>query len=82
MPGIGGSVFKLHYSEARHRLGDLAMRLLDRASLSLEDIDGLRSGRHIEGQLHAISITIAAGTSQIQRNIVAERILGLPKDDG
>lgn len=80
VPGIGGSVFKLHYSEVRHRLGDLAMRVLDRASLSFEDVDGLRSGRHVEGMVHAISISIAAGTSQIQRNIVAERILGLPKD--
>jgi alkylation response protein AidB-like acyl-CoA dehydrogenase len=34
----------------------------------------------MRGRIHAISLTIAAGTSQIQRNIVAERILGLPKD--
>jgi alkylation response protein AidB-like acyl-CoA dehydrogenase len=83
MPGPGGSVFKLGYSEARQRLGDLGARLLDRASLSLDDVeglDGVTSGEHMRGQIHAISLTIAAGTSQIQRNIVAERILGLPKD--
>jgi alkylation response protein AidB-like acyl-CoA dehydrogenase len=78
--GLGGSVFKLHYSETRHRLGDLAMRILDRASLSMEDVGELASGRHVEGEIHAISISIAAGTSQIQRNIVAERMLGLPRE--
>ena len=78
--GLGGSVFKLHYAETRHRLGDLAMRVLDRASLSLEDVGELASGRHVRGELHAISISIAAGTSQIQRNIIAERLLGLPRE--
>ena len=72
-PGLGGSVFKLHYSEARHRLGDLSLEILGRAGLTLDD-------PHVRGWLHAMSITIAAGTSQIQRNIVGERILGLPKE--
>jgi alkylation response protein AidB-like acyl-CoA dehydrogenase len=73
VPGVGGSVFKLHYSETRHRLGELAMRVLERDGLSLDN-------KHVQGQIHATSITIAAGTSQIQRNIVAERVLGLPKE--
>jgi alkylation response protein AidB-like acyl-CoA dehydrogenase len=73
VPGLGGSVFKLYYTEARHRLGDLAMRILGRNVLELED-------EHVRSWLHAMSMTIAAGTSQIQRNIVAERILGLPKE--
>jgi alkylation response protein AidB-like acyl-CoA dehydrogenase len=80
VPGLGGSVFKLAYSEARHRLGDLAMRLLDRAALSLDDVDGIPGGVHVERWMNAMSLTIAAGTSQIQRNIVGERILGLPKE--
>jgi alkylation response protein AidB-like acyl-CoA dehydrogenase len=75
VPGPGGSVFKLHYSEVRHRMGDLAMRLLDRASITLDD----EASQHVRGWMHAMSLTIAAGTSQIQRNIVAERVLGLPK---
>jgi alkylation response protein AidB-like acyl-CoA dehydrogenase len=84
VPGIGGSVFKLSYSEHAQALSDLAMEVLDRAALSgdpLEGPDGLALGN--DEQLHtwfkSISLTIAAGTSQVQRNIVAERILGLPK---
>ena len=80
MPGIGGSVFKLAYAEYRHRLGDLAMELLDEAGMALEDVDDLPTSQHVRQWLHAISISIAAGTSQIQRNIVGERILGLPKE--
>jgi alkylation response protein AidB-like acyl-CoA dehydrogenase len=76
VPGPGGSVFKLHYSEVRHKMGDLALRILDRASITLGDDE---TTEHVRGWMHAMSLTIAAGTSQIQRNIVAERVLGLPK---
>ena len=78
--GVGGNVFKLAYADLRQRLGELALRLLERASLSLDDLDALPSGRHVQGRIHGISISIAAGTSQVQKNIVAERVLGLPKD--
>jgi alkylation response protein AidB-like acyl-CoA dehydrogenase len=80
VPGLGGSVFKLAYTELRSRLGDLAMKLLDRAALSLDDVGSLESGIHVERWMNAMSLTIAAGTSQIQRNIVGERLLGLPKE--
>jgi hypothetical protein len=73
VPGVGGSVFKLHYSEARKRMGTLAMEVLGPEAVDL-------SHPQVDGQIHAVSLTIAAGTSQIQRNIVGERILGLPKE--
>jgi alkylation response protein AidB-like acyl-CoA dehydrogenase len=78
VPGVGASVVKLYYSELIQRIGDLALRVLDRAALSLDDVyDG--SGHFVEERLRVLALTIAAGSSQIQRNIVAERILGLPK---
>lgn len=86
IPGVGGSVFKLSFSEQAQALSNMAVELLNRAALSaapLEGTDGAGSLGNDE-QLHAwfksISLTIAAGTSQVQRNIVAERVLGLPKE--
>lgn len=78
-PGLMGSVFKLDYAETRKRMGRAALRVLGRAGLTLADLDDLPAGRHIAGWIHAMSISIAAGTSQIQRDIIGERLLGLPK---
>nr|WSX51284.1 acyl-CoA dehydrogenase [Streptomyces sp. NBC_00974] len=72
VPGTGGSVFKLAYSHARQELYDTAAEVLGAGALSLDEEWTL-------DRLSSLSYTIAAGTSQIQQNIVAERILGLPK---
>jgi len=86
VPGIGGTVFKLAYTETRQRLGEFSLSLLGRAGLAADDVVGLDglgvlpAATMVEDWLRGISLTIAAGTSQIQRNIVGERILGLPKE--
>ncbi|WP_234541720.1 acyl-CoA dehydrogenase family protein [Streptomyces sp. R39] len=72
VPGVGGSVFKLRYSHARQELYDVAAAVLGPDALDLDR-------PWVLDRLSSLSYTIAAGTSQIQRNIVAERILGLPK---
>jgi alkylation response protein AidB-like acyl-CoA dehydrogenase len=81
-PGVGGSVFKLAYHETRERMGDVAYRVLGRARLALGDPTGLSARHldHVHQRLYALSLSIAAGTAQIQRNIVGERLLGLPKE--
>ncbi|WP_433401773.1 acyl-CoA dehydrogenase family protein [Streptomyces sp. CA-146814] len=73
VPGVGGSVFKLRYSGVRQELYEAAAEVLGGADAF--DLDR----EWALGRLSSLSYTIAAGTSQIQRNIVAERILGLPK---
>ncbi|HEX6422123.1 MAG TPA: acyl-CoA dehydrogenase family protein [Acidimicrobiales bacterium] len=81
-PGVGGSVFKLAYHETREHMGEVALRVLGRARLALDDPTG-RSARHLDHvhqRLYALSLSIAAGTAQIQRNIVGERLLGLPRE--
>lgn len=80
VPGLGGSAVKLYYSELCQRICELGMEILGRASLSRSDV-GDRPARKVLGKaLQSLSLTIAAGTSQIQRNIIGERILGLPKE--
>jgi hypothetical protein len=85
VPGIGGSVYKLGLSELRQRIGEFGMDLIDGAGLSWDGLDGLDglgpigNAELVNTWVHGFSRTIAAGTSQIQRNIIAERILGLPK---
>ncbi len=72
-PGPGALMFKLAYSDARDRLGELSMEVLGRAGLDVSDY-------RVEERLRTLSLPIAAGTSQIQRNIIGERLLGLPKE--
>lgn len=80
VPGLGGAAVKLLYAELDQRLGDLAIRVLGRGGLSRDDVAGLPNKRFLASALKSLNLTIAAGTSQIARNIIAERILGLPKE--
>lgn len=80
VPGLGGSALKLVYTELYQRVAELGVRVLGRAGLARDDIAGLPTYHFVFSAMQSLSLTIAAGTSQIQRNIIAERILGLPKD--
>ncbi|MFJ6725873.1 acyl-CoA dehydrogenase family protein [Streptomyces sp. NPDC091281] len=72
VPGAAGSLFKLRYSQARQDLYDAAAEVLGDAALDLDR-------PWVADRLASLAYTIAAGTSQIQRDIVGERLLGLPK---
>jgi len=71
--GLGGMIIKLAYSEARDRLCELSMRVLERGGFDVHNF-------YVEERLRTLSLPIAAGTSQIQRNIIGERVLGLPRE--
>jgi alkylation response protein AidB-like acyl-CoA dehydrogenase len=78
VPGPEGSIAKLHWSESNQRLGKLALDVLGvRAQLDDDDADW--SGFWQYQQLRSRGNTIEAGTSEILRNIIAERVLGLPR---
>jgi len=80
VPGTGASALKLRVGEAFQELADVGLRVLGRGVLAIEDIDGMHSARVIEEYLRGFGLTIGGGTSQIQRNIIAERVLGLPRE--
>ncbi|NIH80803.1 acyl-CoA dehydrogenase family protein [Amycolatopsis viridis] len=70
--GAHGSVNKLFWSQLDVGLHEVALDLLGPES-------ELRDEPWLDGYLFSLSGPIYAGTNEIQRNIVAERLLGLPK---
>jgi alkylation response protein AidB-like acyl-CoA dehydrogenase len=80
MPGVGGSALKLAFTELNQRVYEMGTRLMGRAGLARDAVGGLPNGRVVDKFLNTLSLTIAAGSSQIQRNIISERILGMPRE--
>jgi hypothetical protein len=80
VPGPGASAVKLFYSDLYQQVGELGMRVLGRAALCRSDVEDLPCALVLRRALQSLSLTIAAGSSQIQRNIIGERILGLPRE--
>ncbi len=75
IPGPEGSTLKLYWSEMNQRTQQTAQEILGPYG-QLKDFDG---GLWEYAYLRSRGNTIEAGTSEIQRNIIAERVLGLPK---
>jgi alkylation response protein AidB-like acyl-CoA dehydrogenase len=74
-PGPEGSIQKLYWSELNQRNAQIAMEVLGPYALET-DFD---NGRWTYNYLRSRGNTIEAGTSEVQRNIIAQRVLGLPR---
>jgi alkylation response protein AidB-like acyl-CoA dehydrogenase len=74
--GPESSVQKLVGVAERQRSSELAFTLLEQEVL----LGGARSARVIQEALVTRCLSIAGGTTQVLRNVAAERILGLPRD--
>jgi len=76
-PGPEGSMMKLHYADLAKRVYRLGVEILGPRSLAIpadeDDTDW------VDKHLIAYSTSIGGGTSEIQRNIIGERVLGLPR---
>jgi alkylation response protein AidB-like acyl-CoA dehydrogenase len=78
--GAEASLNKIFWSELDIRMHELALSILgDRAELQPEAPAAEGVGTWLDSYLFSLSGPIYAGTNEIQRNIVAERILGLPR---
>ncbi|MEV6574521.1 acyl-CoA dehydrogenase family protein [Streptomyces sp. NPDC051577] len=75
-PGAGASVRKLVQTPHQQKTAELALELLGPAGAVREGA----GERAVHGMLMSRCLTIAGGTTQVQLNVVAERILGLPRD--
>jgi alkylation response protein AidB-like acyl-CoA dehydrogenase len=79
-PGPEGSVLKLAASELNLRISQFALELLGSfAQLEYGAPGAVDGGIWSYRALASRALTIAGGTSEIQRNIIGERVLGLPK---
>jgi alkylation response protein AidB-like acyl-CoA dehydrogenase len=75
-PGAGGSVRKLVSAPHAQRVASCALDLCGESGAVYEGV-GREAGHAV---LMSRCLTIAGGTTQVQLNVVAERILGLPRD--
>jgi alkylation response protein AidB-like acyl-CoA dehydrogenase len=87
-PGPESSVGKVAGSELNQRIQDLAAGMLGMGGAAWEsdagpgDIDAWAASlpAEVKGMLRSRANTIEGGTSEVNRNILAERVLGLPKE--
>jgi alkylation response protein AidB-like acyl-CoA dehydrogenase len=79
-PGPEGSSLKLYWSEMSKRLHDAGLAVLGPAAPLWKGADANPGeGRWQRSWLYYQGASIWAGTNEIQRNIVGERVLGLPR---
>jgi alkylation response protein AidB-like acyl-CoA dehydrogenase len=78
--GPEASLNKIFWSELDLRMHETALRILEERGQLLPEAPAASDvGSWLDGYLFALSGPIYAGTNEIQRNIIAERILGMPR---
>jgi alkylation response protein AidB-like acyl-CoA dehydrogenase len=75
-----GAISKVFSSELMERFGEAALDILGtRATLSQGAVGALQHGRFEQGLRHSLMWVISIGTNEIQRSLIAQRGLGLPR---
>ncbi len=79
IPGLEGSILKLAAAQLGTALADAGCTLLGPGGV-LTGTDGPEGGRWPDALLGSIAMHIGGGTDEIQRNIIGEVVLGLPRE--
>jgi alkylation response protein AidB-like acyl-CoA dehydrogenase len=75
-PGSEASLRKLLGAEHEQRVQELGLAMLGPEGATMEG----KAQRWTQGFLATRCLTVAGGTSEVQRNVIGERLLGLPRD--
>ena len=79
--GLAGLVVKLMGCELNHEIARLAIDALGELGIMYEEGEHLRAGGSWQARyMYDLGLIIGGGTAQIQKNIIAERGLGLPRE--
>ena len=73
------SANKLFWSEMDRHMQRTAMSIMGAQAELEEGLDAIDNGRWLDGYMFSLAGPIYAGTNEVQRNILAERVLGLPR---
>ena len=77
--GPESSIMKLQLAELAHRSRDLSLSMLGAEGM-LAGQDARENGRYLMAAMSSFAASIGGGTNEIQRNIIGERALGLPRE--
>ena len=79
-PGMAALVVKLRGCELNHQLAALAIDALGELGVLYDEAPHMRAGAWQQRYMFDLGLIIGGGTAQIQKNIIAERGLGLPRE--
>jgi acyl-CoA synthetase (AMP-forming)/AMP-acid ligase II/alkylation response protein AidB-like acyl-CoA dehydrogenase len=82
-PGPASSIGKVHQGELNQRIQSLAVRLLDMDAVAWDSPTGDYAASlpfEVRGMLRSRANTIEGGTTEVNKNVLGERVLGLPRE--
>jgi alkylation response protein AidB-like acyl-CoA dehydrogenase len=79
IPGVEGSILKLAIAQLGTAVADLGVRVAGAGGMLVGD-EAVEAGRWPEALLGAFAMHIGGGTDEVQRNIIGEMVLGLPRE--